>query len=392
MDKVYRFDPAKITEKYNIKEYFNEYSKLIDQLEHDEVITDENKSKKLDEIYNFRIKNINYFDEENDESNDAENNTTNQYEYNLGLPQGLPNIPAIQKLKLLTEKYAKEEKKKSLFKQPIYVPINNTEIIEGEKSIPGKDILIEIRIFNPFVADSRHGPPSKRKISLSRVISILGCQTLADLRDKISCISDLSVSYESSNDPSAAQHLLSNKNLYKSGFFYIENTFYNDMRDKNNHDNSAVIREWAEAKNFGQFSVEKMEETKIESLNVRFGYPWVYQHQGTCEHLVVFADARLINPDDHLAIKNYPRVDRISCIRNSSCLLCADKPVYWITIDSDRVPHNPCYFCKKCFKSFNYIDGKKIGNFKAYRFPCDPDIIEAIENKSRVKIELMDQS
>lgn len=51
MDKVYRFDPAKMTEKYNIKEYFNEYSKLIDQLEHDEVITNEDKSKKLNEIY-----------------------------------------------------------------------------------------------------------------------------------------------------------------------------------------------------------------------------------------------------------------------------------------------------------------------------------------------------
>lgn len=64
------------------------------------------------------------------------------------------------------------------------------------------------------------------------------------------------------------------------------------MRDENNHDNSAVIREWAETKSFGQFTVKKMEDTKIESLNVRFGYPWVYQHQGTCEHLIVFTDAR----------------------------------------------------------------------------------------------------
>lgn len=88
---------------------------------------------------------------------------------------------------------------------------NNTEIVGGEKSVPGKDILITIKVYNPFVADSRHGPPAKRKISLSRVITILGCQTLAELRDKISCLSDLSVSCESSNNPSAVKHLLSNK-------------------------------------------------------------------------------------------------------------------------------------------------------------------------------------
>lgn len=38
-----------------------------------------------------------------------------------------------------------------------------------------------------------------------------------------------------------------------------------------------------------------MEGTRIDSLSVKFGYPWVYQHQGSCEHILVFSDARLIN-------------------------------------------------------------------------------------------------
>lgn len=99
-----------------------------------------------------------------------------------------------------------------------------------------------------------------------------------------------------------------------------------------------------------------------------------------------------MNADDHLEIENYPRVERIRCIRYSSCMLCTERAVYWITVDSDRVPHNPCYFCKHCFESYNYIGGKKIGNFKAYRFPCDPILEEDISNYTKVKSELMDQS
>lgn len=80
--------------------------------------------------------------------------------------------------------------------------------------------------------------------------------------------------------------------LYKSGFFYIENTFYNDERDSKNKDNSVFIRKWGEGKNFGPFDVKKMEDTRLDSLSVRFCYPWLYQHQGNCEHLIVFNDAR----------------------------------------------------------------------------------------------------
>jgi snRNA-activating protein complex subunit 3 len=80
--------------------------------------------------------------------------------------------------------------------------------------------------------------------------------------------------------------------VYKSGFFFIENTFYIDFRDPNNKDNSKVIREWAEARKFGIYKTAKMEETRIDSLSLKFGFPWVYQHQGDCEHLISFSNAR----------------------------------------------------------------------------------------------------
>lgn len=44
-------------------------------------------------------------------------------------------------------------------------------------------------------------------------------------------------------------------------------------------------------KNVGNYKSAIMENTRVDSLALRFGFPWVYQHQGDCEHLLVFSDA-----------------------------------------------------------------------------------------------------
>jgi snRNA-activating protein complex subunit 3 len=82
------------------------------------------------------------------------------------------------------------------------------------------------------------------------------------------------------------------QDVYKSGFIFIEDTFYNDHRDPANLDYSHVIREWAASHKLGPFQTALMENTKFEDLTVRLGYPYVYQHQGSCEHLIVFSDVR----------------------------------------------------------------------------------------------------
>jgi snRNA-activating protein complex subunit 3 len=82
------------------------------------------------------------------------------------------------------------------------------------------------------------------------------------------------------------------QDVYKSGFIFIEDTFYSDYRDPANYDYSHVIREWAATHELGPFQTGIMEKTKFEDLTVRLGYPYVYQHQGNCEHLIVFSDVR----------------------------------------------------------------------------------------------------
>lgn len=78
---------------------------------------------------------------------------------------------------------------------------------------------------------------------------------------------------------------------------------------------------------------------------------------------------RLIGPSDSLMVSNYPRIHRMRASSTKYCMVCGVFAAGWITTNNERLPHDPCYFCNTCFHSFNYVDGKKIGNFKAYQVP-----------------------
>lgn len=51
------------------------------------------------------------------------------------------------------------------------------------------------------------------------------------------------------------------------------------------------IVEWA-AKSGIEYQCKTMETTKFNELTVRIGCPYLYLHQGNCEHLLVFSDIR----------------------------------------------------------------------------------------------------
>lgn len=74
--------------------------------------------------------------------------------------------------------------------------------------------------------------------------------------------------------------------------FYIEETFYDDMRCPSNIEYSEKVLDWAEKHNLSLGHKAKMEYTNIIDLTVKLGYPYLYQHQGNCEHLFCFSDVR----------------------------------------------------------------------------------------------------
>ncbi|XP_017892080.1 snRNA-activating protein complex subunit 3 [Ceratina calcarata] len=390
MDDVYKLYDLNASPKVDISGYFNDYLKLLVpsdrflqmrkddsnitslmgvQLEKDEMsmLTDYCSVNQLtvegecEKVVNTRkMRNKKVFDPKEPEDVD------------------------LQTLQNLRKRWS-QKTKHAVYKYKSEYFINETKKEETNKlcAIPGQDILVFVRVYHPFMNQVKNTPKKVfgTTLKLNNVIAMLGFQTLAQLRDKISCISDYSISRECSENLKNAVGPMA-KDVYKSGFFFIEDTFYNDTRCSTNVDYSRGIIEWAQRKqNLGPFKTDTMENTRIDSLHLRFGYPWVYKHQGGCEHLIVFSDARLINCDDEVTISAYPRIVRIKPSCSKFCMICSTYNVKWITLDHDRIPHNPCYFCDDCFKSYNYVNCKKVGEFKAYAYPQN---IEAVRGHIKI--------
>lgn len=133
--------------------------------------------------------------------------------------------------------------------------------------------------------------------------------------------------------------------------------------------------EWAknEERGIGELRSAKMEETRFIDLNIRLGQPYVYVHQGDCEHIIVFPEIRVFCPQtDSPFLKDYPKVYKTVNRSASKCRMCHINVAKWIVLENKRLPDEPYFFCHQCFMSFNYDSKKKkIGHFKAFRYVDD---------------------
>uniref|UniRef100_A0A1E1XTC8 snRNA-activating protein complex subunit 3 n=1 Tax=Amblyomma sculptum TaxID=1581419 RepID=A0A1E1XTC8_AMBSC len=242
---------------------------------------------------------------------------------------------------------------------------------ETEKVPSGEPVLL-VQVFRPIktpgyfkkVRMGSHTYPFR----IMAEVAVLGSQTLSELREQIHCISDVAPIGDFSENPDRPQEPAAG-DIYKSGFFFIGDTFYNDMRDPSCRDYSEVIIEWAKnpRRGLGPFKKAIMEDTRFDQLEFRLGYPYVYVHQGSCEHLIVFSDLRMHHSDDSQHLLDYPSVAKsFPDGKGVFCMLCRKNTAKWVTFENERVTEDPFFFCGTCFRKFNYTaDGKKIGDFRA---------------------------
>ncbi|KAF8764257.1 snRNA-activating protein complex subunit 3 like protein [Argiope bruennichi] len=241
----------------------------------------------------------------------------------------------------------------------------------GYEKVKEPDVLLWVQVFRPEKRNASYYKYNYARFpnfSIDQEFIVLGCQYLTELRDKIDCISDRAIPGDYSDYPELPPETTC-KDLYKSGFFYIDGTFYNDMRHPDCRDYSEPIISWAASSNrgIGPFRKASMEKCKFIDLDIQLGYPYVYVHQGECEHLIVFSDMQYYT---HYYCKNrleYPLHISLKPKRRVLCMICRLHTAEWIVFDNKRLPENPFYFCKICFFSFNYDENnQKIGNFRAY--------------------------
>ncbi|XP_061573683.1 snRNA-activating protein complex subunit 3 [Cololabis saira] len=228
--------------------------------------------------------------------------------------------------------------------------------------IPEGEVLLTINVYHPAIYEKFN------YIRPHVTLLMTGSHSLAELRDAICCISDLQVCGEFSKTPDMAPEFIC-KDHYKSAFFFLESIFYNDMRFPECQDMSMTTMEWAKSHNFPPYSQARMEDTLLADLTVKVGFPYLYCHQGDCEHLVIFTDIRLTHKNDCVDKKLYPLLMHKHRIATQKCAVCHVFIGRWYTTNDQVAPSDPCLFCDKCFRMLHYdAEGNKLGEFLAFPY------------------------
>ncbi|XP_061626790.1 snRNA-activating protein complex subunit 3 [Phyllopteryx taeniolatus] len=283
-------------------------------------------------------------------------------------PEVVPEDPTLKTLV--------ERKKRQDYKSSLKISKNRHDLYADEQErlaftmkpeavenrVPEGDVILTINVYYPATFE---------KFCYVRphvTLLLLGSQSLTELRDAICCISDLQVCGEFSDTPDVAPDFVS-KDHYKSAYFFFEGVFYNDMRYPECCDISQTTITWVKANNFPSYSQAKMEDTKLVDLKVKVGFPYLYCHQGDCEHIVIITDVRLTHKDDCLDRKFYPLLTHKHRVSTQKCAVCYTFIARWCTTGDQFAPSHPCLFCDKCFRMLHYdADGNKLGDFLAYPY------------------------
>jgi len=233
---------------------------------------------------------------------------------------------------------------------------------KGEKKIADGEVILVASVLYS----------SKKKVMQEYLL--LPEQTLSDFRDVIGCPSDEVTLGEQSNNQKLVDTQVA-KDVYGSSYFFIEGCFYNDTRNPLNRDYSKLLIEWAKSPErytvpgLGYLKSTKMEEQSFGNLEVRLGYPYLYCHQGDCEHIIVFKDIRLANNEHPKYVSSYPYRYYEAYRRRRRCSVCNIHLVKWITVNDELAFEHPSFFCEKCFNYLHYDnDGEKLCSFEAYPY------------------------
>ncbi|CAH1796287.1 unnamed protein product [Owenia fusiformis] len=242
-------------------------------------------------------------------------------------------------------------------------------VSDNPEFVKTPEALLRVRVYQPYF-------PSSSRLALEHEYWVLGHQCLTELRDKIRCVADLTIEKLEEGDFSdnidvSKEGEPTAQEVFPSGFFYIEGVFYNDMRKDDAKDYSKTIMDWAKdpSRGIGPFTSKKMEATTFYDLDLKIGQPYVYCHQGDCEHLIVFSDLRLVHPTDCQDVRMYPLTMTFTRKYRTQCRACTTSTAKWVVKESPLAPDDPCFFCDTCFRALHYDrNNKKVVQFKAYPF------------------------
>ncbi|KAJ8477705.1 hypothetical protein OPV22_021432 [Ensete ventricosum] len=216
----------------------------------------------------------------------------------------------------------------------------------------------------------------KSTLKKTQEFLVLGSQVLTELKDRIYCLTDKLMEMAGEHDP--------------SGYFLIEDTFCNDLRNPFSIDYSKTVFDWlkdnsdeavekweyimsgelkkkqkellgdANVSSLPKFKALDMHKTRFSDLRFRLGSGYLYCHQGNCKHIIVIRDMRLIHPEDVQNRADYPLLTYQLRRHYRKCSVCDIYIATKMTVDDKWAPVNPCYFCIKCYFLLHYKEDNSL--------------------------------
>ncbi|THD18014.1 snRNA-activating protein complex subunit 3 [Fasciola hepatica] len=159
------------------------------------------------------------------------------------------------------------------------------------------DLLVTIGVYKPVPVSQMDLCTQAHYMTMAQRLVLLASQSLAVLKDAIRCPQDKVWLGDCSNALDDSTLHVAAEKLYTSSYFFIEGTFYDDLRNLQNKTLSSSLIGWAKTKqeldSLGPFTQTTMETTMLRDLSVYIGKPYFYVHQGNCEHAIVFLDVHV---------------------------------------------------------------------------------------------------
>uniref|UniRef100_A0A0A9YAH2 snRNA-activating protein complex subunit 3 n=1 Tax=Lygus hesperus TaxID=30085 RepID=A0A0A9YAH2_LYGHE len=295
------------------------------------------------------------------------------FTYDVAIPESVNNLKSVQIVRERTKSQMKDLRRKLNYPGQVDLDDNIMDNKFSMENIvdlaPCAFYVFHVRVYIPVSHSKYTQSVRARDLQVSQEFLCVSSTGLDSLRDRIACSNDFQpADGDISLEPSRKTQIRTG-DLHKSAMFYFGNDFFVDARQPDNLDYSFPLTEWGKRSGLEFGSVFKMEQSTMADLKgIRLGYPYVYIHQGTCEHLVFISDARLLHPADCLDSTKYPIMIAFSSLTSRYCFACHVKMAKYLVVDSNRLPEDAVFMCTACLESFNYKGGQKIGQFKVYAY------------------------
>lgn len=280
----------------------------------------------------------------------------------------------------------------------------------AKKFITPRPTLLAHHQTNSFPTDAKEAPSdliltisvylAQRPGIKTQTFDVRSDLSLAELRDRISCITEKVVAtlLQTCSRPEPHLPIAGPKSstdgedeetpLLASAYFLIEGVFYTDLRAANALDLSKDIRDWVAADTARRgdlvaLEVRSMADVRWSDVPLRLNHPYSFIHCGRCSHYFCVEAVRLEHDYDRSRVNGLSSPPRspLPLIRETyrmrrkrrRCHVCDLDRAAWITVNDRLAPENPCSFCQACYEALHYDEQGRLlyNDFRVYPYYHD---------------------